>query len=59
MARGLFANWKQPIYMGFDKKMTQELLEDVITRLHNIEYNVVACVSDCGGGNQGLWKTMR
>lgn len=58
MARGLFANWKQPVYIGFDAKMTKELLENVITRLHHIKYNVVACVSDCGGGNQGLWKNM-
>lgn len=58
MARGLFANWKQPIYLGFDQKMTKELLENVFVRLHNINYNVVACVSDCGGGNQGLWKNM-
>lgn len=58
MARGLFDNWKQPIYLGFDVKMTKELLENVITRLHHINYNVVACVSDCGGGNQGLWKNV-
>lgn len=58
MARGLFANWKQPVYIGFDKKMTQVLLEDTIKRLHDIKYNVVACTSDCGGGNQGLWKTL-
>lgn len=38
--------------------MNKGLLENVITRLHEIKYNVVACNSDCGGGNQGLWKEM-
>ncbi|XP_056647325.1 uncharacterized protein LOC130451987 [Diorhabda sublineata] len=48
MARGLFSNWKQPIYIGFDQKMTKSLLMDIITELHKINFNVVACVSDCG-----------
>lgn len=57
MARGLFSNWKQRVYLGFDQKMTKDLLESVMTRLHHINYHVVACTSDCGG-NQGLWKAM-
>lgn len=58
MARGLFDNWKQPVYLGFDKKMTSTLLQSIITKLSTVNYNVVACVSDCGGGNQGLWKEL-
>lgn len=58
MARGLFSNWKQPIYLGFDKKMTKNILFLVISELHKISYNIVACVSDCGGGNIGLWKDL-
>lgn len=58
MARGLFDQWKQPLYMGFDKKMTKDILENIICELHKINYAVVACVSDCGSGNQGLWKGM-
>lgn len=58
MARGLFCNWKQPVYIAFDQKMTQEILLNIISKLHDISYNVVACVSDCGGGNVGLWKTL-
>lgn len=58
MAHGLFSNWKQPIYLGFDQKVTKEILFSVISELHKITYNVVACVSDCGGGNVGLWKDL-
>lgn len=58
MARGLFTQWKQPVFIGFDTKITKQLLENVIVKLHNINYHVVACTSDCGGGNQGLWREM-
>ena len=36
MARGLFNNWNQPVYVGFDQKMTKTLLETIINRLHCI-----------------------
>lgn len=58
MARGLFSNWKQPVFVHFDTKITKEILDTVITELYKINYNVVACVSDCGGGNVGLWKVL-
>lgn len=58
MARGLTSQWKQPIYIGFDTKMTKQLLEEVIVELNKINFDVVACVSDCGGGNLGLWKEL-
>lgn len=58
MARGLFAKWKQAIYIGFDCKITQVILDDIIIKLNNIGYKVVACVSDCGGGNMGLWREL-
>lgn len=58
MARGLFSTWKQPVFIGFDTKMKNDLLKQVIIELNKINYEVVACVSDCGGGNIGLWKEM-
>lgn len=58
MARGLYANWKQPVYIGFDQKMTKSLLFDVIKSVHEAEYTVVATVCDMGGGNQGLWREL-
>lgn len=58
MVRGLFSQWKQPIYIDFDQKITQEILNKVLTKLYSIGFNVVACVADCGGGNVGLWKIL-
>lgn len=58
MARGLFSAWKQPIYLEFDTQISEEILFDIITKLHNVQYNVVGIVSDCGGGNRGLWNKL-
>lgn len=56
MVRGLFSKWKQPIFIDFDQKMTKKILLDIISQLEEISYHVVVCVSDCGGGNVGLWS---
>ncbi|KAJ8978842.1 hypothetical protein NQ317_004453, partial [Molorchus minor] len=53
-ARGLFSKWKQPVYIAFDQKVNKDILCNIISELRNISFNVVACVSDCGGGNIGL-----
>lgn len=58
MARGIASQWKQPIYVGFDQKMTKSILFSIIDRLDQIGFNVVCCVSDCGGGNVDLWKAL-
>lgn len=58
MVRGLFKNWKQPVYINFDQKMTCSILIKVITELNKISYNVVACVSNCGEENIRLWEEM-
>lgn len=58
MARSLFGKWKQPVYIDFDQKMAPTILTDIIEELHKIKFTVVACVSDCGDGNVGLWKKL-
>lgn len=58
MARGIASPWKQPIYIDFDKKMTKKILFEVIEKLDKIGYKTICCVSDCGGGNVGLWKAL-
>jgi Transposase protein len=58
MARGLFSKWKTPVYVGFDVNMTKKLLDEVICALHDVGHEVVACVSDMGTSNQGLWKEL-
>lgn len=58
MARGIASNWKQQVYVDFDKKMTKEIIFDVIEKLDEIGFKTICCVSDCGGGNIGLWKAL-
>lgn len=58
MVRGIFKNWKQPIYVNFDQQVTPEILNEAISILYENSYTVVACVSDCGGSNVGLWKKL-
>lgn len=58
MARGLFSGWKQPVYINFDTKMTSDVLNLIVTELHNINFKVAACVSDCGGGDVGFWREL-
>lgn len=57
-ARGLFANWKQPLYINFDTQVSKDILTTVILKLKQTGYTVKACVSDMGGGNIGLWKQL-
>lgn len=48
MVRGLFGNWRQPIFYDFDCKITQELLFEIIKNLEHIGYPVYAINSDLG-----------
>uniref|UniRef100_A0A1Y1MIA0 Transposable element P transposase-like RNase H domain-containing protein n=1 Tax=Photinus pyralis TaxID=7054 RepID=A0A1Y1MIA0_PHOPY len=56
MARGLFSDWKQPIYFKFDQAMTKAILFEIIRKVEPY-YTVVAIVCDMGASNQGLWKS--
>lgn len=58
MARGLFSKWKQPVYYKFDTPVTKEVLNDVITKLFECGFTVVATTSDLGSSNQKLWKSL-
>lgn len=58
MARGIASQWKQPIFVGFDQKMTKSILFSIIDSLNQIGFNVLCCVSDCGGRNVGLCKAL-
>lgn len=56
MIRGLFADWKQPIYVGFDVSMSLNLLNEAMSRVYGAGFEVVATNSDCGGANVGIWN---
>uniref|UniRef100_A0A182PWZ5 THAP-type domain-containing protein n=1 Tax=Anopheles epiroticus TaxID=199890 RepID=A0A182PWZ5_9DIPT len=58
MARGLFKNWKQPVFIGFDQQMTKNIILEIIKRLHETNINVVAIVSDNCQANVGCWKDL-
>lgn len=58
MAQGISSQWKQPIFVDFDKKMTKHILFEVIERLNEIGFKIICCISDCGGSNVGLWKAL-
>uniref|UniRef100_A0A453YZ31 THAP-type domain-containing protein n=1 Tax=Anopheles gambiae TaxID=7165 RepID=A0A453YZ31_ANOGA len=58
MARGLCNKWKQPVYIGFDKKMTKEILLKIIEKLSEININVVAIISDNCSTNVSCWKEL-
>lgn len=58
MARGLFKNWKQPIFYHYDTKLTRAVVEKAIIKLHEIGYQVLAIIKDMGpsGPSQWMWK---
>jgi hypothetical protein len=58
MARGLCAQWKQPLFYNFDTPMTKSILMDIITMLHHAGYTVVSITSDMGTGNVSLWSQL-
>ena len=58
MARSLCGSWKQPVYFGYDQKMTPEILADVIRRLEQLGLTVVAAVSDMHPDNEAMWKAL-
>jgi Transposase protein len=58
MARGLCSKWKTPVFIGFDTNVTKDLLNQIVSQLHEASYDVVSCVSDMGSSNLGLWKQL-
>uniref|UniRef100_A0A1B0DA93 Transposable element P transposase-like RNase H domain-containing protein n=1 Tax=Phlebotomus papatasi TaxID=29031 RepID=A0A1B0DA93_PHLPP len=59
MARGLFANWKQPIYYDFDQNMSPEILFSAIKKVENEGFHVVSITHDLSGANRGLWRDLQ
>lgn len=56
MARGLRKSWKQPVYYNIDCKMTLELINEIIVKMFDAGFLVVAIVSDMGTSNCKFWK---
>lgn len=58
MARGLFKNWRQPIYYDFDVTMSHDILLSIIQHLYDINYIVITVTCDMGPNNMKLWKDL-
>ncbi|KAL1493908.1 hypothetical protein ABEB36_009589 [Hypothenemus hampei] len=54
MLRGLHSKWKQPIFFGYDCKLTKSILFEIIEYVQRSGFDVVGVVSDLGGGNRSL-----
>ena len=58
MVRGLYGNFKVPIWAGYDKKMTKEILETAIKALSEVGFHVIAIVCDMGTKNDKVKKEL-
>lgn len=58
IARGLYDNWREPVFYAYDTPMSEQILNTIIGEFKNCGYNVVACVSDLGPGNQKLLNNL-
>jgi len=56
MVRGLYSDWRNPIYYEFDDPMKKEVLLSTLAELKKANFDVVAVTSDLGPTNQGFWN---
>lgn len=57
IARGLYSDWSQLIYLNFDVKVNKQNLNSVIESMHKIDYPVVACSCSFDDTND-LWDEL-
>lgn len=58
MAQGILYNWVQPLYYGYDQRVTKDLLCSIITATEKTGFPVHGVVCDLSGANQGLWRSL-
>ena len=58
MVRGLYGNYKVPIWAGYDEKMTKDILEEAIKALSEVGFHVIAVVCDMGTKNDQVKKEL-
>ncbi len=58
MIRGIFNNFKQPIFYDFDTPLGKDLLLKLVDLLEEIGFSVESVTSDMGPKNVGLWKEL-
>lgn len=58
VARGLYSDWSQLIYVNFDVRVTKEILNSVIEALHKINFSVAACSCNFTDTPNDLWTQL-
>lgn len=54
MLRGLLGKWMQPVFYDFDSKMSKEILTDILEKIFDSGFTVVAITSDLANANREL-----
>lgn len=50
--------WKQLLFYDFDTSMTNDILFNIISKMHDVGFEIVTIVSDMRLTNIGLWKAL-
>lgn len=58
VARGLYSDWSQLLYVNFDVRVTKLNLESVIGALHKVNFSVVACTCNFEDSPNDLWTEL-
>lgn len=58
MARGFFSKWKQLVFLDYDKPLTAEVVNDILTQLYEAGFTVVSITSDLGPTNSSRWTSL-
>ena len=58
IVQGLFSKWKQPIYYSFDQPLQVSTVLEVIEKLYNVGYTVIAVTTDLASSNSKTQKEL-
>ncbi|KAG4075081.1 hypothetical protein HA402_008146 [Bradysia odoriphaga] len=56
VAKGLYSDWSQAVYLNFDLTTMKDILNMIIEELHKIKFPVVACVCKYVDGEPSIWS---
>lgn len=54
-ARGIFKNWKEPVFFDFDCPMTETIVDEILVSLHKAGFSVISLACDLGKSNISLY----
>ncbi|XP_058171742.1 uncharacterized protein LOC131286762 [Anopheles ziemanni] len=56
--QGIFSDWIQLVHVNFDINYSQQLLAEILTKLHRIGYHVVAITTACDRYAACMWTEL-